>query len=138
MTADPFRDRLHDAGLRATKPRLAVLEALSASPHADAAAVLSGVRDRVGHVSRQAVYDCLDALTAAGLVRRFRAIGAATRFELRTDDHDHLACRSCGALVDVPGVLHRLPRPPPADQHGFTIDEAEVVYWGTCPACSTP
>lgn len=129
-------DRLRAVGLRATKPRVAVLTVLGEHPHADAAVIYREVCAHLGHVSRQAVYDCLDALTDADLVRRFQAIGAAARFELRTDDHDHLACRSCGSLVDVPGVLDGTPRLSSTHAQGYTVHRAEVVYWGTCPACA--
>lgn len=130
-----FPDRLRDAGLRVTRPRVAVLAALAAHPHADAATVHQAVEALVGRASRQAVYDVLDALTEADLVRRVGAVAGPARFELRVDEHDHLACRDCGSIVDVPRAASTAPQSP-THTHGYTVHETEVVHWGTCPGCA--
>ncbi len=129
---------LRAAGLRVTRQRLAVLDALAARPHSDADEVASAVRDR-GSVSTQAVYDVLRALTDAGLVRRIEPAGSPTRYELRVgDNHHHLVCRGCGVIADVDCAVGHRPCLVASDTHGFVIDEAEVTYWGLCPRCSTP
>jgi Fe2+ or Zn2+ uptake regulation protein len=134
-----FDERVRAAGLRVTRPRLAVLEALAAQPHAETATVIDAVRTTIPSVSHQAVYDCLAALTTAGVVRRFQPAGSVARYELkRGDNHHHLVCRGCGEVTDVPCTTGEAPCLTAPSDHGFTIDEAEVVYWGTCPACSTP
>jgi Fur family ferric uptake transcriptional regulator len=128
---------LRGAGLRVTRPRIAVLEALAAHPHTDTGEVLADVRTRLDSVSHQAVYDCLATLTEAGLVRRIQPAGAIAHYELQSgDNHHHLVCRSCGAVVDVPCATGSAPCLDAAVDHGYAIDEAEVIYWGTCPACS--
>lgn len=128
---------LRDASLRVTRPRLAVLAVVHALPHADTPAIIGRVRDELGAVSPQAVYDVLGALTAAGLVRRLQPPGSAARYEARVgDNHHHLMCRSCGAIVDDECAAGAAPCLTPADDHGYAIDEAEIVYWGVCPACS--
>ena len=128
---------LREAGLRVTQPRLAVLDALEAHPHADTAAVIDAVRQQVADVSHQAVYDGLAALTAAGIVRRIQPTGHAARYERRIDDnHHHVVCRSCGVIADVDCAVGSAPCLVASHDHGFTIDEAEVVYWGTCASCS--
>jgi Fe2+ or Zn2+ uptake regulation protein len=97
-----------------------------------------GVRDRVGHISLQAVYEALHALTAAGLIRRIEPAGGAPRFEGRVgDNHHHVVCQSCGVVADVDCAVGEAPCLTASDDHGFSIHEAEVVYWGLCPACST-
>ncbi|WP_285658726.1 Fur family transcriptional regulator [Actinomycetospora sp. NBRC 106375] len=133
--ADP-RARLRAAGLRVTAPRQAVLGVLSEHPHSTADSVAAAVRVRLGSVSTQAVYDVLAACVDAGLVRRIEPAGSAARYETRTgDNHHHVVCRSCGATADVDCVVGEAPCLHPSSAEGFVIDEAEVVFWGTCPAC---
>ena len=136
-TAADHQDLLRGASLRVTRPRLAVLAAVDQNPHADAGAILAHVRGEVGSVSHQAVYDVLGALTDAGLVRRIQPSGAAARYESRTgDNHHHVVCRACGAIADVDCAVGHAPCLTAAEDHGYDIDEAEVVYRGLCPACS--
>jgi Fe2+ or Zn2+ uptake regulation protein len=133
-----FEAQLRGVALRVTKPRLAVLAALRDHPHIDTDTVFSLVRTDLPTVSRQAVYDVLHALTEARLVRRIEPAGATARYESRVgDNHHHLVCRSCGAIADVDCAVGDTPCLTAHTDHGFAIDEAEVVYWGTCPACST-
>jgi Fur family ferric uptake transcriptional regulator len=128
---------LRGVGLSVTRPRLAVLSAVRAHPHADTESILRVVRNELA-VSHQAVYDVLRALTATGLVRRIQPMGSLARYEARTgDNHHHVVCRSCGAIADVDCAVGATPCLTASADHGFTIDEAEVVYWGQCPACST-
>ncbi len=130
---------LREAGLRVTRPRLAVLTAAHARPHADTETLIKAVREEVGEVSHQAVYDVLKALTGAGLLRRIQPTDSVARYEARVgDNHHHLVCRSCGAIVDVDCAVGTAPCLTAADDHGYVIDEAEVIYWGLCPACATP
>jgi Fe2+ or Zn2+ uptake regulation protein len=129
---------LRGAGLRVTAARVALLEAIRVGDHLGVEAITAGVRDRVGHVSLQAVYEALHALTAAGLVRRIEPAGSPALFERRVgDNHHHIVCRSCGAVADVDCAVGEAPCLTASDDHGFSIDEAEVVYWGLCPGCST-
>ena len=131
-------EELRGAGLRVTAARIALLDTVRAGDHLGVEAIASGVRDRVGHVSLQAVYESLHALTAAGLVRRIQPPGGPARFEGRVgDNHHHVLCRSCGALADVDCAVGEAPCLTASDDHGFAIDEAEVIYWGLCPDCST-
>jgi Fur family ferric uptake transcriptional regulator len=140
MTAAPApaaATELRAAGLRVTAARVALLEAVRDGDHLGVEALATRVRDRIGHVSLQAVYDALDALTAAGLIRRIEPAGSPARFEGRIgDNHHHLVCRSCGTVTDVACAVGEAPCLTAADDHGFSIDEAEVIYWGLCPACS--
>jgi Fur family ferric uptake transcriptional regulator len=130
---------LRGAGLRVTRPRLAVLTAVHAHPHADTESIIGFVREHSGEVSTQAVYDVLRALTAVGLVRRIEPSGSVARYESRVaDNHHHVVCRTCGAIADVDCTVGHAPCLTASDDHGFTIDEAEVIYWGQCPDCSTP
>lgn len=132
---DP-RALLRAAGLRVTAPRLAVLNAVTAQPHSDAEAVAAQVRRQLGSVSTQAVYDVLKAYVNAGLLRRIEPAGSPARFETRTgDNHHHLVCRGCGKVVDVDCAVGQAPCLEPSDSRGFVIDEAEVVFWGTCETC---
>jgi len=139
MTAPPSTaEELRGAGLRVTAGRVALLEAVRTGDHLDVEAIASRVRDRVGHVSLQAVYEALHALTAAGLIRRIEPAGSPARYEGRVmDNHHHVVCRSCGVVADVDCATGEAPCLTASDDHGFSIDEAEVVYWGLCPDCST-
>jgi Fur family transcriptional regulator, stress-responsive regulator len=129
---------LRAAGLRVTAARVALLEAVRSGHHLDVEALTNAVRERLGHVSMQAVYEALNALTAAGLVRRIEPARAPALFEGRVgDNHHHIVCRSCGAVADVDCAVGAVPCLTPSDDHGFSIDEAEVIYWGLCPGCST-
>jgi Fur family ferric uptake transcriptional regulator len=131
------RATLQNAALRITRPRLAVLEAVHRHPHADTETIARAVRDDLGGVSTQAIYDVLKALTDAGLVRRIQPAGAVARYEARVDDnHHHVVCRGCGAIADVDCAVGHTPCLTASDDHGFVIDEAEVVYWGFCPECA--
>ena len=123
--------------MRVTRPGVAVVAVVHERPHADTSTILAGVREAFGGVSQQAVYDVLGALTTAGLVRRIDPPGSAARYEARVgDNHHHLMCRSCGAITDDACAVGSAPCLSPVDDHGYTIDEAEIVYWGLCPACS--
>ncbi|MFI2645386.1 Fur family transcriptional regulator [Streptomyces sp. NPDC018610] len=129
---------LRGAGLRVTAARVALLETVRQGDHLGVEAIATGVRDRVGHVSLQAVYEALHALTAAKLVRRIEPAGSPARYEGRVgDNHHHLVCRSCGAVADVDCAAGDAPCLTAADDRGFAVDEAEVIYWGLCPACVT-
>ena len=130
-------EELRSAALRVTRPRVAVLGAVHAHPHADTETIIGAVRTELPAVSHQAVYDCLAALTRVGLVRRFQPAGSSARYETRTgDNHHHLVCRSCGVVVDVDCAVGAAPCLTPAAEHGFAVDEAEVTYWGQCAACA--
>ena len=130
---------LRGAGLRVTAARVALLETVRDGDHLDAEAIAARVRDRIGHVSLQAVYEALHALTAAGLIRRIEPADSPVRFEGRVgDNHHHVVCRSCGVVADVDCAVGETPCLTASDDHGFSIGEAEVVYWGLCPGCSTP
>ncbi|MGI8692682.1 MAG: Fur family transcriptional regulator [Geodermatophilaceae bacterium] len=128
---------LRGAALRVTRPRVAVLAAVRDHPHVDTESIIGVVRERVGAVSHQAVYDVLRALTTAGLVRRIQPAGSVARYEARLgDNHHHVVCRSCGAIADVDCAVGFAPCLTAADDAGYTIDEAEVVYWGQCTDCA--
>ncbi|KQW52560.1 Fur family transcriptional regulator [Nocardioides sp. Root1257] len=136
-TPTELQDVLRGAELRVTRPRVAVLGAVHAHPHADTESIIGAVRRELPDVSHQAVYDSLHTLTAAGLVRRIQPSGSVARYESRVDDnHHHVVCRSCGAIADVDCAVGHTPCLTASDDSGFTIDEAEVVYWGLCPTCS--
>ncbi len=131
-------DRLRAGGLRVTKPRLAVWEELVERPHADVEELATGVRRRIGAVSTQAIYDVVHALTDAGLLRRVEPAGSPARFEIETgDNHHHLVCRACAAIVDVPCAIGTAPCLEARSDEGYAIDEAEVTYWGLCASCRT-
>jgi Fur family ferric uptake transcriptional regulator len=139
MTASPTptpAEELRGAGLRVTAARVALLDTVRAGDHLDAEAIASGVRDRVGHISLQAVYEALNALTAAGLLRRVAPAGGPARYEGRVgDNHHHLVCRECGAVKDVDCAIGQPPCLAPEDDAGFLVDEADVTFWGLCPRC---
>ena len=141
MTRPPRLDpaaALRGAGLRVTAPRVGVLAVISEGNHMTADEVAMAARARVGAISTQAVYDVLGALTRAGLARRIEPAGSPARFETRVgDNHHHVVCRSCGAVTDVDCVVGEPPCVLPTDASGFVIDEAEVIFWGLCPACQT-
>jgi len=129
--------RLRGASLRITRPRVAVLAAVQDHPHADTHSIIELVRGELGEVSQQAVYDVLRALTEAGLVRRIHPPGSVARYESRVgDNHHHVVCRSCGAIADVDCAVGPAPCLTPSDDHGFAIDEAEVIYSGLCRDCA--
>jgi Fur family ferric uptake transcriptional regulator len=131
-------EELRAVGLRVTAARVALLATVRAGDHLGVEAIADGVRERVGHVSLQAVYGGLHALTAAGLIRRIEPADSPARFEGRVgDNHHHAVCRSCGVVVDVDCAVGHAPCLSASDDHGFSIEEAEVIYWGLCPACST-
>lgn len=133
-----FDGLLRAADLRVTKPRVAVLAAVHAHPHADTGSIIELVREDLGDVSHQAVYDVLRALTDADLLRRIQPTGSLARYEPQTgDNHHHVVCRSCSAIFDVPCAVGDAPCLAAAHDHGFAIDEAEVTYWGICPNCTT-
>jgi Fur family transcriptional regulator, stress-responsive regulator len=134
VSASGLEGRLREKALRVTAPRLAVLAAVQEHPHADADALARVVRSRLGKVSHQTIYDVLRVLTEAGLLRRIQPAGATARYETRvSDNHHHLVCRSCRTIVDVDCAVGHTPCLHAGDDHGFEVDEAEVVYWGTCP-----
>lgn len=136
-SAPAHADALHAAGLRVTDSRIAVLEALEHLPHASADAVFSRVEAVLEHPSRQSVYNALNDFTRVGLVRRIEPAGQPQRYELRVgDNHHHLICRGCGAVTDIDCVIGQPPCLHPDSTHGFTLEEAEVTFWGLCASCA--
>ena len=132
----PSAELLRQRGVQVTAQRLAVLRAVASQPHGTADDVEVLVRSDIGAISRQAVYDALGTLTEKGLIRRIQPARSPARYEDRVDDnHHHLVCRTCGRTVDVDCSLGSRPCLEVAEDHGFTIDEAEVIYWGQCPVC---
>lgn len=132
MSADLLRER----GVQVTAQRLAVLNAVSANPHATADAVTESVKMVIGSISRQSVYDALGVMVDKGIIRRIQPAGSPARYEDRVDDnHHHVICRQCQRLEDVDCAVGYTPCLTASDDHGFTIDEAEVIYWGICPTC---
>lgn len=132
-----FEQMLRGATLRVTRPRVAVLSAVHTHPHADTDSILGAVKTDHPQISRQAVYDSLHRLTAAGLVRLIQPSGFVARYESRVgDNHHHVVCRSCAVITDVDCAVGGAPCLTASDHQGFSIDEAEVTYWGLCPACT--
>ncbi len=129
-------EQLRGAGLRVTSARVAILECLRFERHLTAEEVAEKVRERVGHVSTQAIYEALNALTGTGILRRIEPAGSPARYESRVgDNHHHLVCRQCGAVADVDCAVGHAPCLEPAANAGFKVDEADVIYWGLCPSC---
>ncbi|MBP6995103.1 MAG: transcriptional repressor [Phycicoccus sp.] len=136
MTTD-FKALLKESGLRVTKQRTTVLDVVGQHPHCDAGTVYGQSASILDAVSRQAIYDCLNTLTEAGLIRRIQPAGSVARYELRTgDNHHHVVCRSCGAVADVDCAVGSAPCLDPSESHGYALTEAEVNYWGICPSCA--
>ena len=137
-TYSDYERMLRGAALRVTRPRVAVLTAVHAHPHADTDTILGAVRKDLADVSHQAIYDVLKVLTTARLVRRIQPAGHVARYESRVgDNHHHVVCRSCGVIADADCAVGAAPCLHASDDHGFTIDEAEVIYWGQCSDCAT-
>ena len=135
MSDDPAHD-LRTHGVQVTAQRLAVLRAVRGHDHATADVIADAARSEIGAISRQAVYDALGTLTDTGLIRRIQPSGSPARYEGRVgDNHHHLVCRACGKTVDIDCTVGAAPCLHAADDHGFEIDEAEVIFWGTCPSC---
>ncbi|MDG4833497.1 Fur family transcriptional regulator [Solwaraspora sp. WMMD1047] len=131
---------LRSRGLRVTRPRLAVLEVLAGGGHLEVDEITRRVRERLDSVSTQAVYDVLGALARAGLSRRIEPAGSPARYEARVgDNHHHIVCRACGEISDVDCAVGAAPclDPETTNAYGFEVDEAEVTFWGLCPACQT-
>ena len=127
---------LRESGLPVTAQRIAVLEAVAGCAHGTADVIAGRVREKIGTISKQGVYDSLSTLSEKGLIRRIQPSGSAALFEARVgDNHHHLVCRVCAVTVDVDCAVGEAPCLHAADDHGFRIDEAEVVYWGVCPKC---
>ncbi len=139
MPAPPdLENTLRGVELRVTRPRVAVLGAVHEHPHADTDSIIRAVRRDLPDVSHQAVYDVLRVLTDTGLLRRIQPAGSVARYEARVgDNHHHVVCRSCGVIADVDCAIGEAPCLTASDDNGYAVDEAEVVYWGICPACST-
>jgi Fur family ferric uptake transcriptional regulator len=129
-------ERLRAAGLRVTRPRLAVLEVLRNGGHLDVEEIAVRARARLETVSTQAVYDVLGALSQAGLARRIEPAGSPARYEARVgDNHHHVVCRGCGEIADVDCAVGGAPCLHPETAGGYQIDEAEITFWGLCPDC---
>ena len=130
-------DLLRAGGLRPTAARLAVLAAVTDTPHAPADEIAAAAREHLGALSTAAVYDVLNALTTAGLIRRIEPAGSPARYETRlADNHHHVVCRRCNAVADVDCAVGSAPCLEPSSLHGFVLDEAEVTWWGLCAPCA--
>jgi len=135
---DGIAQQLRERGMQVTAQRIAIMDAVSAHPHATTEQLTEDVRERIGSISRQAVYDTLGIFVEKKLIRRIQPSGSAARYEDRVgDNHHHLVCRGCGIMFDIDCAVGTTPCLTADDDHGFEIDEAEVVYWGRCPRCMT-
>ncbi|MDO5025251.1 MAG: Fur family transcriptional regulator [Trueperella sp.] len=135
-STEEFAELLRTVGLRVTQPRLAVLAELATHPHSTPEMVRRGVSKRLGSVSTQAIYDVLHALTKKELLHVISPTGSLHRYEIaHNDNHHHLVCRSCGAILDIPCAVGNAPCLEPSETHGYQVDEAEVIFWGHCPDC---
>lgn len=132
---DKLVQALRAANLQVTAQRLAVYKAVEENPHSMADDICLAVKREIGVISRQTVYDSLNVMAEHGIVRRIQPAGSAARYEHRVDNHHHLACRRCGNLIDIDCAVGEAPCMTPQQNHGYQIDEAEVTYWGLCPAC---
>ncbi len=131
-----FEDVLRKKGLHVTQQRIAILETISHIPHATAENIVEKTRENIGSISRQAVFDALNAFTDQGIIRRIQPASSPARYENRIgDNHHHIVCRHCGAMADVNCAVGLRPCLQAENDHGFIIDEAEVIYWGMCPSC---
>jgi len=131
--------QLRAHGLQVTAQRIAIMEAVASHPHATTEELTEGARASIGSISRQAVYDTLGVFVEKNLIRRIQPSGSVARYEDRVgDNHHHLVCRGCGVVFDIDCAVGSTPCLTADDDHGFEIDEAEVVYWGTCPTCPSP
>jgi len=134
--SDGIDQLLREHKVQVTAQRLAIMQALAGRPHATADELTEDVRSTIGTISRQAVYDTLGLLVDKNLVRRIQPSGSAARYEDRVgDNHHHLICRSCATTFDIDCAVGEVPCLTASEDHGFQIDEAEVIYWGLCPAC---
>lgn len=129
------REALRNAGLQVTAQRLAVYQAVESTPHGMADDILQVVKNELGVISKQAVYDALNAMAENGIIRRIQPAGSPARYEHRVDNHHHLACRECDSLIDIDCAIGEAPCLVAEYDHGYIIDEAEVTYWGICPTC---
>ena len=121
--------------MQVTAQRVAVYRAVHRLPHAIADEISQAVKQELGTISRQAVYDALNAMAEYGILRRIQPAGSAARYEHRVDNHHHLACRACGSVIDIDCAVGKAPCLTAKEDHGYQIDEAEVIYWGICPDC---
>ena len=138
LADESLEQQLRRCGLQITAQRLAIMQAVTASPHATTEELTEIVRAQIGSISRQAVYDTLGAFVEKRLIRRIQPVGSPARYEDRVgDNHHHLVCRSCGLIFDIDCAVGSTPCLEAEGDHGFEIDEAEVVYWGRCPDCQT-
>lgn len=135
MTKSDITNALKEAGLQVTAQRLAIYRTLESSPHSMADEILEKVRIEIGAISKQSVYDTLNVMSEKGLIRRIQPAGSAARYEHRLDNHHHLVCRGCNATRDIDCAVGKAPCLEAEKDHGFIIDEAEVIYWGLCPDC---
>jgi Fur family transcriptional regulator, stress-responsive regulator len=136
VVVDDFDQLLREHGVQVTAQRLAILGAVSSRPHATADELADDVRSVIGSISRQAVYDTLGVLVDKHLLRRIQPAGSPARYENRVgDNHHHLICRGCSTMFDIDCAVGDVPCLTAHDDHGFEIDEAEVIYWGRCPSC---
>ena len=131
-----YSSRLREHGLQVTAQRIAVMEAVAGHPHSSTEDITDIVRTKLGSISRQAVYDTLGVFVEKNLLRRIQPSGSTARYETRVgDNHHHLVCRGCSLMYDIDCAVGETPCLTADDDHGFEIDEAEVVYWGWCPTC---
>lgn len=133
---DDAAARLRAAGLRVTRQRVSILEALaSLGGHRTADEVGAALRDAGAPLPRASLYHALGAMAAAGVLLVADAGPGVARYEVASSWHHHLVCRSCGAVLDVPCVRGRAPCLE-ADLPGAAVDEAQVIFRGLCPACA--
>jgi Fe2+ or Zn2+ uptake regulation protein len=133
-----LQELLRGASLRVTRPRMAVVSAVLANPHADTESIIAAARAELPELSHQAVYDSLRTLTATGLIRCFQPAGSLARYEFHVENnHHHVVCRRCGFIADVDCAVGKASCLTPSSDHGFVIETADVIYWGLCPSCSS-
>ena len=131
-------ERLRAAGLKATAPRLTILEALETDRrHPSAEMIFESLKDSSPSLSLSTVYQTLETFLQQGLVRRISGAGGKLRVDGTVQDHDHAICRGCGAVFDVDPQLITRPRPPASLPEGLQVKNLFVEYEVLCSECAS-
>lgn len=129
-------ERLHRAGLKATGPRMLILEAIEHDcSHPTAERIHETLRQDHPSLALSTVYQTLDAFIRTGLCRRVSGAGDRLRVDGTPQDHDHAICGMCGEIFDIDRQLFPLPSPPDRLPNGLTVTGLRLEYEVICTAC---
>jgi len=126
-------NKLKNNNIRLSHQRLKVLEYLDQNRiHPTVEQIYYGLHDEIPTLSKTTIYNTLNTLTEAGLVKVLTIEDNETRYDIRTDAHGHFKCTACESIYDFEVNMDSIEI---KGLDGFKIYSRDMYFSGICPEC---